>query len=190
MAAKELPTPEVMRKLIDLDPATGLMTWRKRPVEFCKCASYAKRWNSRCEGKPALNAPKAGGYRHGTVLGRHVLAHRAVWVLLYGQWPVDEIDHIDGNRSNNVPSNLRAATHAQNCMNTTTSASGATSRHVGVSWNKSHKKWVAYISVSGRPKYLGVFETEAEALAVRRAAASTLFGAFAPVWRADPDGTV
>lgn len=44
--------------------------------------------------------------------------HRIVWETFNGEIPVGmEIDHIDTNRSNNALSNLRLATHRQNCNN-------------------------------------------------------------------------
>ena len=44
------------------------------------------------------------------------------------------------------------------------------SGHVGVSWHKRHQKWVAYITVNGKQKYLGVFDKIEDAIAARERA--------------------
>lgn len=46
------------------------------------------------------------------------------------------------------------------------------SGHVGVSWHKRHQKWVAYITVSGKQKYLGTFEKIEDAISAREIAES------------------
>ena len=44
------------------------------------------------------------------------------------------------------------------------------SGHVGVAWHKGHQKWIAYITVSGKQKYLGVFNDLEDAIAARKKA--------------------
>ena len=44
------------------------------------------------------------------------MKHRLIWFLSYGKLP-DEIDHIDGNRSNNALNNLRSVTRQENLAN-------------------------------------------------------------------------
>lgn len=48
------------------------------------------------------------------------------------------------------------------------------SGHVGVAWHKGHQKWIAYITVSGKQKYLGVFNDLDDAIAAREKAVSEL----------------
>jgi hypothetical protein len=85
-----------------------------------------------------------------------LLLHRFVYELAYGPIPEGlQIDHIDGNRSNNFLSNLRLVTHQQNQWNRTAAK--------GYYWNKQHKKWMARISLNGKEKFLGYFDSEAEA---------------------------
>jgi vacuolar-type H+-ATPase catalytic subunit A/Vma1 len=65
------------------------------------------------------------------------------------------VDHIDGNKQNNHISNLRMVTHQQNSFNRPTAK--------GYYWNKPAKKWMAKICLNYKTKYLGYFDTEAEA---------------------------
>lgn len=74
------------------------------------------------------------------------------------------IDHINGNKSDNRVENLRIVTQREN---TTTcfvrKSKKNSSEHVGVTWSKSSKKWMARIKVNGKSKYIGSFESEQEA---------------------------
>jgi hypothetical protein len=65
-----------------------------------------------------------------------------------------EVDHIDRNKSNNEISNLRMATHTENMHNR---------NGKGYHFHKHHGKWMAKITVDGKQKHLGYFDTEAEA---------------------------
>lgn len=73
-----------------------------------------------------------------------------------GEWPSQEIDHIDHCVSNNKWKNLRLASHAENGKNYSLSKrnkSGAT----GVCWNKRLNKWGVRIKIGGTYKHIGVF---------------------------------
>ena len=53
------------------------------------------------------------------------MVHRLIYEWVYGSIPDDcVIDHIDANRSNNVPWNLQAITNRQNTTRNKTPASG------------------------------------------------------------------
>lgn len=43
--------------------------------------------------------------------------HHVVWFLNFGEWPADEVDHIDRNRDNNGVENLRVVDRATNLAN-------------------------------------------------------------------------
>jgi len=58
-----------------------------------------------------------------------------------------EIDHIDGNTSNDNPSNLRLVSHILNSRNMKKNKNN-TSGYTGVSYDKTRNKYVAQIAVS------------------------------------------
>jgi len=93
------------------------------------------------------------------------------------RWPL-EIDHIDGDRTNNAWANLREVTRSQNSMNArlrNTNTSGVK----GVYWHKGANKWMATIKVNEESHYLGLFASLDKANAIRQKAARKFHGKFA-----------
>lgn len=78
-----------------------------------------------------------------------------------------QVDHRDGDGLNNVRSNLRLATNAQNHQNRITQQ-GATSQYRGVSWHKGGNKWEAHATLNYKNYYLGLFDDEQMAADVVR----------------------
>ena len=118
------------------------------------------------------------GYVHISIKGKLYLAHRLAWLYTQGQWPEDQIDHVNGIRNDNRVSNLREATQSQNQANTgsqTNSKSGVK----GVSWHKAKGKWQAQISINSKLKYLGYFTDINEAAQAYHIAAEHYHGEFA-----------
>lgn len=123
-----------------------------------------------------VNSPKP--YVRVTIEGRTYSAHRLAWFYTYGEWPTDQLDHIDCDHSNNRLSNLRRATNHQNLGNRRRSRNNK-SGFKGVYYKKDTKKWEAAISSQKTRKYLGLFDTPEQAHEAYKAAAIELFGDFA-----------
>lgn len=59
------------------------------------------------------------GYLIIKIKGNQIKAHRLAWFLYYGDFPKNEIDHINRIRTDNSIKNLRDVTHQENILNTT-----------------------------------------------------------------------
>lgn len=68
------------------------------------------------------------------------------------------IDHIDQNKQNNHPSNLRKATRSQNGRNRRKLKNNTTG-YIGVSFHKITEKFVANIRNDNKNKHIGLFTT-------------------------------
>lgn len=174
MTDTDLPTPETLRKLLSYDPDTGLLTWRRRPIEMFATEQAGKSWNARLCGKPAFTSDHSKGYRQGMIFNKPYLAHRVVYAIYYGTWPTSQIDHINGNRSDNRISNLRSVTNAENARNTK-KRSNNTSGYSGVSWDSTEGKWRSSIKAQGKRRHLGYF-TDIEDAIASRASANIKYG--------------
>jgi hypothetical protein len=158
---------DVVAQCLKYEPETGKLFWLKRPEEFFDTSQSAARWNGRA-GKEAFTA-NANGYRHGKLLGKLYRAHRIAWLLTYKTWPVAEIDHIDGDRSNNRIANLRDVSKSQNQRNRKMDPLNKSGFN-GVYWYARSGKWRAKVHANGKHEHLGTFGTLEEAIAARHAA--------------------
>jgi hypothetical protein len=104
---------------------------------------------------------RSDGYTRVKIDNKSYYAHRLVWLYVYGSFP-KELDHIDGNRSNNCILNLRECFHFQNNQNQV-SRKNTSSKYIGVCFNKASKKWQAYIMFNYKKIHLGLFVNEDEA---------------------------
>jgi len=89
--------------------------------------------------------------------------------------PGMEIDHVDLNGCNNQRYNLRICTHSQNQMNINKRRDN-TSGYKGVTWNKWHHSWYAFIRINGRRISLGYFYDPKDAARAYDCKAIELFG--------------
>ena len=169
-------TPDIpvaaLREIVELDHASGLLTWLERPLRMFKDARACKSWNTRFAGKPAFNTLSGNGYMHGGLFDKKVYTHRVIFALANDRWPTQSVDHIDGNRLNNRPSNLRDVDHRTNCLNQPTSKAN-TSGFTGVSFDKSRDSFEAYLTESGKKVSLGRFSSVSDAAAARTQANQT-----------------
>jgi hypothetical protein len=174
---KKDETPQAIayiRTRLDLDKTTGTLIWKIRSGH----SRHVKTWNTRFAGQVAGHKDKTHGFVIVSISGVHHLAHRIVFALENGRWPADEIDHIDGNPTNNRPSNLREASRTQNIHNRRhhkDSKSGIK----GVTFRAERDKWRACIYHGGKQRFLGHFDSAEEAAAAYAEAAITHHGAFA-----------
>ena len=172
MATRELPSPELLRKLLDYNPETGELIWKSRDCGMFASPTRAPRmsaiWNKRKAGKRAAS-PTKWGYMRLKVLNADYQAHRVAWAIHYGEWPSDCIDHINHDRADNRIANLRSVTQAENAKNQTISRSN-TSGVTGVRFAPREGKWIAQIKHHRRLHHLGTFAKFEDAVLCRKAA--------------------
>lgn len=87
-------------------------------------------------------------------------------------------DHLNGNKLDNRRSNLRICTQAKNTRNSKPH-SDSKSGFRGVSWHGLTDKWQARVSINGKEKYLGLYDTREEAALAYNQAAKIHYGEFA-----------
>lgn len=91
--------------------------------------------------------------------------HRLAWFYANGEWPPAEVDHINGNRSDNRLVNLRLASRSINMQNRRTARSDNVSGIIGAHYHARSGRWTSKIQVCGQTHYLGCFATPGEASA-------------------------
>lgn len=147
--AKANLTAQLVRELLDYEPETGLLTWRR----------------------PTSNRVKAGdpvgNLTHGrfetSILGVRVSCHRLAWFYMYGEWPVGDIDHINGDPKDNRIRNLRDVPHRTNIENQGQKTRKSYSGLIGAHWSARHRLYCSRIKTLGKAHYLGWFKTAEEA---------------------------
>ena len=135
---------KLMIERLTYEPISGKIYWNIHP-----------RWPS-YTGREAGNIRKDGYYKI-KFCGKQYLSHRIALLLHYGAWPIGDVDHIDGNPSNNKIENLRDVSHSVNIQNRKSATTKNKTGFLGVV--KRRKKYAAHIHKNGKQIYLGLFET-------------------------------
>ena len=158
-----LPTQEELKALFDYDPETGEFTRRVR------AGGIKKGTRAGCDTDK--------GYRQIAINRKIYLSHRIAWAIIYGVWPDEEIDHINGKPNDNRIANLRQATRLQNSRNCAKRRDNLTG-YKGVSMHHGVRKWKASIKSNGRNVYLGIFEDIKDAAKAYAEASRRIHGEF------------
>ena len=109
---------------------------------------------------------RPNGYYQIRLMKKIYKSHRLAWLYVEGYMPENEIDHIDGDPSNNKWKNLREVSHTcnmRNCKIPINNKSGIK----GVSKPRHSKKWRCNISVGNSPVFLGHFKSKLDAAQAR-----------------------
>ena len=163
---KPLPTQERLQELFDYSVITGTLT-RKIGVRGFAAGRSVGCFNS------------TTGYWVASVDKQNYQVHRLVWKLVTGADPQDlDVDHIDGDGTNNAWHNLRLGTRSENSSNQRL-RSDNTSGLKGACWDPINRRWEARIGFERKSYFLGRFDTPEEAHAAYMAAAERLHGEFA-----------
>jgi hypothetical protein len=164
-------TLESLKSVISYDAETGAFTW---------IANLGKRGLKGRVAGSKENHKNGNAYLRISVFRKRYFAHRLAWFYTYGEWPVLEIDHIDGDGLNNRMSTLRVANKIQQAQNRGIHRSNRSGLK-GISWKKARKRWQAQIEFDGKAKYLGSFSDKHQAAEAYAEAAKKYHGEFARV---------
>ena len=141
--------PISIQELIKYDHYTGLFTKNNSPTGSIfrnKCgAQYV---NVFCAGKT---------YK----------AHRLAWEIYYNEVPTGDIDHKDGDGTNNRISNLRCVTKSINQRNQKLSSRNK-SGVAGVLWRKAISKYEITATVNNKVINLGYTASLFDAACIRK----------------------
>ena len=152
-------TPDFLRHLLHYDPLTGVWTWMNPlPRSRVRRGDVAGRLTS--QGRRQIRI--ASGFYYSS---------RLAWLYMTGEWPEDQIDHINRIKDDDRWENLRPATQSQNSFNRDWCEENGDLRGI----RKHGNQWTA--SIAGN--YLGLFKTLDEAKSARDAALKEYAGPFA-----------
>lgn len=151
---------DALKSLLRYDPETGLIYWIAKGRGMIK--------------KKAAGTLLYSGYLGICIGPKRLQAHRIAWALHHGNWPKDQIDHINGIKTDNRICNLREATNSQNGKNLGISKAN-TSGVKGVCFEKYTNRWKATIRVEGKYISLGRFGSIEDAVVARKNAEQFYF---------------
>ena len=149
----------------------------KSRFNYCKDSGLIFWADGRRKGKQAFTYTSKRGYHVTTFRGKGgettLAAHRVAWALHHGNWPSGQIDHINGDKTDNRICNLRDVVNAENARNSAMKSNN-TSGVSGVYLHKQTGKWCAQINAFGKTVGLGLFVEKRDAVIARKAAERVL----------------
>lgn len=166
---KYVSSEPYLREHISYDPDTGILTWIKRPNRSRVKVGDIVGTKAKCSHGDMRLVFSVKPYQ--------LMAHRVAWWFGTGEWPKEEIDHINCDSMDNRLCNLRVANRGENCRNKRPYSREKTGLK-GAYWNKKDKRWFSQIVSDGRQHYLGKFDSEMEAHLAYCAVAEKMHGNF------------
>ena len=146
-----------LKELLRYEPTTGTFVRRVSNSNSVKAGDTA-------------GSKHPAGYHYIRVKGQRYASHRLAFLYMEGKFPPAEVDHINGDPSDNRWENLRPATRKENMRNIKISKRN-TSGHTGVYWSKEKRRWRVQIGCAGKKTHIGYYHSKAEAVLARAAAA-------------------
>lgn len=146
MADRHSITAHELRELLDYEPSTGIFRWK----------------NSR--RSPLFNGKQVGsddlyGYKTVRLDGKSYKLHRLAWLYVHGVWPAGDVDHINGQRSDNRIDNLRDVSRKVNLENQREAKNNRSTGLLGAYFDRRKNRFYSRISVDNKSVNLGYHPT-------------------------------
>jgi hypothetical protein len=152
---------------LDYCPEEGVFLWKYRPRHHFQTSHHWKRNSTIYAGK-AAGTRRPDGYIQIKLGGKKYFAHRLAYLFMTKSWPIEEIDHINHDRTDNRWSNIRAVSRRENGKNHSKNPRN-TSGYTGVSRTK-WGTWRCSLRHEGQSQHIGTFDTLYEAAEASRRA--------------------
>jgi len=185
MKINKLPSLEHLKECFELDPTSpSYLKWKKdRPLNHFNSTQSYKTWKIKSSDRQINLLDKNNYYivfsrTIGNTKNRYKI-HRIVYAIFNNEICLNDscIDHIDGNRLNNNPKNLRIATTSQNLLNRGKQKNN-TSGHKNITFIKKRNKYRCKITIKTKEIHIGEFDTIQEAIEKRDIEGKKLIGEF------------
>ena len=151
-----------LKQYLSYDPETGIFI-RKEPTKGTRVGSVIGSKRSK----------KDNDYIATSIDGEKCYLHRLAFLYMTGSFPKNNVDHINGDKTDNRFANLREATVSQNGMNRPKQSNNK-SGYKGVCWEASRNKWKAQI----KSRFIGYYDTAEEAFKSYTKEAERIFGEY------------
>ncbi len=146
-------TAKRLREVLHYNPEAGDFTWI--------VDKYRKR-----AGDAAGGSSRSNGYVIICIDRQRFQAHRLAWLYVYGEFPTNDIDHINSVRDDNRIANLRTATLSDNAQNLKKAKKQNKCGLLGVTGpikGATGDRWYAQITKDRKHYFLGSYLTPQEA---------------------------
>jgi hypothetical protein len=149
------------KKVLEYQPETGNFIWLE---------SRGKAKKGSIAGTPDKN-----GYIQIRYLRKAAQAHRLVFLYMTGEWPVNQVDHINRVTNDNRWINLRQADSFINMRNRGIQKNN-TSGCRGVTYNKAQKKWKVEVKYKHQSYFIGYYKEKKDAIKASYIARVLIYG--------------
>lgn len=149
-------TQDELKRLLHYDPENGVFRWAVNRVRLLSgnVAGYVSISNTKRYIKIRINY-------------KNYYGHRLAWLYMIGEWPENEIDHINGDGTKNEWVNLRSVNRVDNMKNSRRQSNN-TSGSCGIWWHRKNSKWVSEIMVNRKKINIGSFNNIFDAACARK----------------------
>ena len=154
-------TQEELKKILHYDPEIGVFTWLLKKSNRIKVGQIA--------GSRQVDILCGKAYIRIKISKKMYLAHRLAVLYITGNLPENEVDHLDGNGTNNKWKNIRCVSAIENQRNRRLQSNNS-SGIGGVYWHVRNGKWHVRTWIGSKLIHLGYYDNLLDAASVKKSA--------------------